>query len=239
MSLLNVPGSSRSSSPPERLRLLHSRVLDGLRLVEHKHIPVHALEQLDAQRHGVRRDAQRGKLLAQLVVGNGAPFLVHDPGGFAVEHEVVQVGSELLQLAFPVSQKRCGHDEQRADAAVLAWDLGAQAFEEGEHLKRLAQAHVVCQARPEAEVLQVREPREAGFLVGAQLRVNRCGHGEAFQLRRFAHALEQLVEPLAARRFHEVALVGLARRLAHGLEERKRRVLGAPLTIAAGRGDGR
>ena len=76
--------------------------------------------------------------------------------------------------------------------------LGAPRFQDGQHLRRLADAHIVRQAAAEAELAQELHPAQAFALVIAQL------SDEARGLRRglhavegahaFAHALEHLVD---------------------------------------------
>ena len=76
-----------------------------------------------------------------------------------------------MGLALPVSQNGCGSHQQRRSGLRVP----CLVLQDGcEHLDRLAQSHVVCEAGPEADPFQVRQPGEAPHLVGPEA-ADECG----------------------------------------------------------------
>ena len=145
--------------PPHRLVGLGLVVLDELGLVEHDRAPRPRPEgDLVDAGHGIRGDddlrARDGGLQA-------APGLVAG----AVDDHRAQRRREPGRLALPRGQHRGrGHDEHRVvELAALV-----RPQHHGEHLQRLAQAHVVGEHPAEPAVPEQRQPAEAVDLVGPQ-----------------------------------------------------------------------
>ncbi len=130
------PGRGRDRAPtdqPQRLRGARRRVLDVLRLVGHHETPAVGGEPLHVAAHG-----GVGRQHEAVAVREGAPAAVVAVDGHA--------GREPGDLPFPVAQQRRRADDERRPGAE-----GAPAQVQGDERDRLAQPHVVGEARPEAE----------------------------------------------------------------------------------------
>ena len=87
-----------------------------------------------------------------------------------VEH--AELGREARRFAAPVGDERARHHHQRRSRSGAA-----PTQEQGEHLHRLAQAHVVGQAPAEREALQKIEPTKPLLLVVPELTDEARWHG--------------------------------------------------------------
>ena len=140
---------------PRRLRPLGLRVLDRLRLVQHRHLPVPAGQQLRL-------------LVQQAVAGTPARRTAPSPATraarspAATSDDVVSVGAKRASRSPSSRQTEVGATTRRAPAARAIQ-------QQRERLQRLAQAHVVGQAGAGAPVRQPRQPGEALDLIVAQL----------------------------------------------------------------------
>ena len=83
---------------------------------------------------------------------------------YSVVYERFRAGREFLRLAPPVLHYGGRADEQYRPLFAAH----AQIFDERERLHRLAEAHVVGEARAHAEAYEAHEPREPFRLIGAQ-----------------------------------------------------------------------
>ncbi len=175
---------------PDALRGAGGAVLDLLCLVEDQPAPGHRGQQLlvaggqaVGRQHQVHRPGVAGEGLPGEPVGpvvdvdgelrgeaGGLPLPVADEGHRADHQGRRQRGDGLP----PLRRGRGGGLPGR-----LPGGPDALVDQQGQELGRLAQAHVVGQAGPEAEVAEEGQPAEAPFLIGAQLagEAVRCDHG--------------------------------------------------------------
>ena len=102
----------------DRARLLDAGVLDGLRLVEDEHVPRDARDDVEALRHLVGGDAERGHDVAEIVVRDGGEARVELGCARAVQDLEVEVRAEALELVLPVADERRRHHEQGANAVL-------------------------------------------------------------------------------------------------------------------------
>ncbi len=158
-----------------RARLPGAGVLDGLRLVEDDEPPFALAEPRGASHGTVRRDdgvdlLEGYRLGRDLTVcdGVGATFPAF---GLArrrpVRHVNAQARREARGLRRPVGDQGRRDDEQGRSASrrTLAKE------QEREHLKGLAEAHVVREANAEAQLVSPPEPADAIALVGTEDRL--------------------------------------------------------------------
>jgi hypothetical protein len=177
-------------------------VLDVLRLVEDHCRPVELAEELGvAPEQAIRREDDGASRAAERTSRSRAL-------GAVVRHHL-QRGSEALDLALPVADHGCGCDEERGGLGALP--ALSSMKEERQELHRLAEAHVVGEARAETERAHRREPGETAPLIRAQRRSERARHGD-----RCGGALAQRGDRSAERPDgrdldHERALTRLAR----------------------------
>ena len=108
------------------------------------------------------------------------------------------VGREPGELVGPVEHERggAGHEHRATQLPRIA-----QALHQGNHLQRLAEAHLVGQNAAEAERCQARQPAETLYLVGPQ-RV-RKGRGRRHKLARPVQAAKVIFEGAVA---HGIAI---------------------------------
>ena len=76
---------------------------------------------------------------------------------------------EPIDLRLPVRDERRGDDEERRPVARQGGRALLECKQERQNLYGLAQAHVIGQARTQAQAVQEREPADAHLLVGPQL----------------------------------------------------------------------
>ena len=158
-------------------------VLDGLRLVQH-----HVVE-LDL--------GELGGVAEQRAVGGQHQVVIGDQRGVARQAGVLQdaqLRREPRRLRAPVEHQRFRRDHQRRPASPPS----RARFEHRQHLRGLADAHIVGQAAAEAELAQELHPAEAFALVIAQLA------DEARRLRRRASTPWKVAQLLADAREHLV-----------------------------------
>ena len=138
------------------------RVLDGLGLVEHDvGEGVVGQQRGVAPQLGVAGDPDaRGLVAREVVVGR--------------QHRGGDAGLEAGELGHPDGDDARGADDEAGAVA------GARG-EEGQHLHRLAQAHLVGQQRVGAEVAHAAEPGHAARLVGAEVGREALGLGRLAQ----------------------------------------------------------
>ena len=156
------------------LRPLRLGILDGLRLVENRVIETDVFQFGDvAVQRPVGGDDQI------VLVELGQRVLSQQAG--VVEHP--EVGREGLGLLDPIEHQAAGHDRQRRGSPAVPRPLQAARLEQGQHLHRLAQPHVVGQAAAEAEVAQEVQPTESVLLIAAQLAAEPARRGAAARRR--------------------------------------------------------
>src|SRR5438552_5595963 len=149
-----------------RLRRFRVGILDGLGLVENAIVEEHILEEqgVAAQRAiGGEDDVVVLEMVAAALTANAAMV------------EYTQLRREAGGLLFPVKDQRARGNNQRrleASARTLAVGLAVSAklparVEQGQHLYRLTQPHVIGEAAAEPEPLQKVQPAEPILLVAA------------------------------------------------------------------------
>ena len=108
-----------------------------------------------------------------------------------------QCRGEAGHFRLPVRQERGRQDQQRRASPPPVLEPG----QEGQHLDRLAQAHVVGQARAQAQAGEKPQPFHARFLVDAQRGVEIGARPSLFQVFRIAQLGQHFAQPFA--RVHE------------------------------------
>ena len=158
-----------------RLGGLRRRVLDRLRFVEDDGVEVDRGQEADVapQRAVGRHDDVELVHLGLQLLAVGAAVLDH-----------LQLRGEVRRLLDPVVDHAPRGDDERRQLGRLGGR--AVGLQQGEHLHRLAEAHVVGQHAAEAELAQEVEPAEPLALIAAQLAA------EALELSLRLDALEGL-----------------------------------------------
>ncbi len=228
-----LDGRARERGPPRGPQAAHGarlgrgRVLDVLRLVEREVLPVHLGEQRAvAVRERVRRDEE-------VDARKEAPELLAARAAGAVVDGDPQRRREARGLRHPVLRDGGRADEERR-ADPLAGLLGAE--KRREELDRLAEAHVVREARPEPARQEEAQPRDAAHLVRPENAREPARRGEGADLLARDVGVEKAREPALARdpvhggaRAVRVEASGEAQQLAE-----RRAAAGAPVEDAAG-----
>ena len=186
-------------------RLPCARILDGLRFVQYRQMPRNLHQPRDPQQRSVARDHEihirQSLVIERLQLDGRHRRWMRD--------ERPQARREACDLRRPVRKKRRRRDEQARPPSSLM--LPAAHQYQRQHLHRLAQAHVVGQARAEAETGQEMEPAHAHLLVGPQGRLEIVARLDPRE--RVVPLREQQV---AARRQHRAERGGASRHHAAG-----------------------
>ncbi len=160
-----------------RAGLAGVRILDRLRLVQDDEPPVRLGEHRDAQQRAIAGDHQ---IMFRRPLDGECLHLIRRHCRRMHDHSL-QAGGKFFDLRGPVPQQRGGRHQQ-----VRGNLCGTGLFhqQQRQHLDRLAEAHVVGQAGPEAKARQQVQPLRPCFLVGAQRPAQRRSGIDVLAIRR-------------------------------------------------------
>ena len=102
---------------------------------------------------------------------------------------------EAFDLRGPVGQQGRRRDQEAGAPRLLTCRTRPHHQQQRQHLHRLAEAHVIGEARAQAEAGEQMQPSHAGLLIGSQRRLQRGARIQLRQLGRIAKAGERLRQP--------------------------------------------